>query len=71
MSELAELFCAADEGSALEGIAIKAALTLCSLVLQKLSHNSKEKHLMKCLERYPQLWGEGNLHELVLEGRTI
>ena len=26
---------------------------------------------MKCLERCMQLWGEGNLHELVLEGELF
>ena len=55
VSELARLFCAAGEKSALEGIAIKAALTLCSLVLQKPTRNSKEKHHVKCLERCLQL----------------
>jgi len=55
VSELARLFHAAGEKSALEGIAIKAALTLCSLVLQKPTRNSKEKHHVKCLERCLQL----------------
>jgi len=71
ISELSRLFRAAGEGSTLEGIAIKAALTLCSLTLQKPSRNSKEKHHVKCLERRLQLWAEGNLHELMLEGRAI
>ena len=51
-------------GLALEGITIKAAVTLCYLVLQKRSRNSKEKHHVHCLERCLQLWGESNLHEL-------
>jgi len=69
--ELARLFRAAGEGSVLEGIAIKAALTLCSLVLQKPSRTSKDKQHISCLERRLKLWSDGNLDELVLEGRTI
>ena len=69
--ELARLFRAAGEGSALEGIALKAAFTLCSLVLQKSSQSSKSKDHISCIERRLKLWMDGNLNDLVLEGRAI
>lgn len=53
------------------GIAVKVALTLWFLVLQKPSRSSKEKHLVKCLVRHLQLCRENNLLEIVLEGRAI
>ena len=69
--ELARLFRAAGEGSTLECIALKAAFTLCSLVLQKPSRSSKSKDHVSCIERRLNLWKDGNLNELVLEGRAI
>ena len=69
--ELARLFRAAGEGSALEGIALKAAFTLCSLALQKPSQSSKSKDHISCIERRLKLWMDGNLNDLVLEGRAI
>ena len=69
--ELARLFQAAEEGSSSESIALKAAFTLCSLVLQKPSRNSKNKDHISCLERRMNKWNDGHLNDLVLEGRTI
>ena len=69
--ELARLFRAAVEGCAVEGIALKAACTLCSLVLQKPSQSSKSKDHISCIERRLKLWMDGNLNDLVLEGRAI
>ena len=43
VSELTKLFRSVGEGSALESIALKAIFVVCILVLQKSSHNSKEK----------------------------
>ena len=69
--ELARLFRAAGEGSTLERIALKAVFMLCSLVLQKPSRTSKSKDHISCIERRLNLWMDGNLNELVLEGRAI
>ena len=69
--ELARLFQAAGEGSSLESNALKAAFTLCLLVLQKPSHNSKNKDHISCLERRMNKWNNSDLNDLVLEGRTI
>ena len=69
--ELARLFRAAGEGSALESIALKVAFTLCSLVLQKPSRTSKSKEHVSCIDLRSNLWKDGNLNELVLEGRAI
>ena len=66
--ELARLFRAAGKGSLLEGIALKAAFTLCSLVLQKPPRNSKNKDHISCLERRMNKWKDGDLNDLVLEG---
>ena len=69
--ELARLFQAAGEGSTLESIALKAAFTWCALVLQKPSRTSKNKDHVSCLEKRLKLWNDGNLNDLVLEGRAI
>lgn len=69
--EIARLFRAAGEGSSLESITLKAAFTLCSLVLQKPARNSKKKDHISCLERRLNKWKDGDLNDLVLEGRTI
>ena len=61
------LFRAAGEGSALESIALKAAFTLCSLVLQKPSRNFKGRNHTSCLEKRMKLWHDGDLNALVLE----
>ena len=54
--ELARLFRVAGEGSSSDSIALKAAFTLCSLVLQKPSKNSKRKDHILCLEKRLKLW---------------
>ena len=69
--ELARLFRAAGEGSVLEGVALMAAFTLCALVLQKPSHNSKSRDHILCLEKRMKLWLDSDLNALVLEGRAI
>ena len=71
MPELARLFRSAGEGSSLESIALKAAFTFCTLVTQKPTRTSKSKDHISCLERRMLLWSDGNLNELILEGRTI
>ena len=71
VSELTKLFRSVREGSALESIALKAVSVVCILVLQKPSRNSKEKDHIHHLERRLTLWRDGNLDELVCEGRVI
>ena len=69
--ELARLFRSAGEGSSLESIALKAAFTFCTLVTQKPTRTSNSKDHVSCLERRMLLWSDGNLNELILEGRAI
>ena len=71
VSELARLFKAYGEGSALESVALKAALAAPALLLQKPHAKSKTKDHISCLKRRLELWHKGELEELVLEGRTI
>ena len=56
VSELARLFNAVASGSALEGIALKAALTAPSLLLQEPSAKSKAKDHSDCLARRLEMW---------------
>ena len=69
--ELSRLYQAFVSTSALEGIALKAVIVLPILLLQKPSKASKAKEHATCLERRLRSWKEGNLNELLLEGRTI
>ena len=58
-------------GSALESVALKAALVLPILLLQKPSQKAKTGDLITCLERRMKIWHDGDLNELTLEGRAI
>ncbi len=69
--ELTRLFRAYAEGSALEGVALKAAMTMPALLLQKPSSKSKAKEHASHLERRLKLWSEGQLVNLLYEGRSI
>ena len=69
--ELSRLFRAYAEGSALESIALKAALTMCTLLLQKPSRTSKSKDHKYCVERRLASWSAGDLEDLLNEGMTI
>ena len=71
VSELSRLFCAYAEGTALESIALKAAMTSCALLLQKPNHSSKTKDHIACLERRMSSWKAGDIDELLSEGLTI
>ena len=71
VSELARLYKAFATGSALESIAMKAAAVLPILLLQKPSNNSKAKEQSTCLERRLRTWLDGDLDDLLLEGRTL
>lgn len=68
--ELSRLYSAYGSASALESVALKAAVVLPILVLQKPSRTFKTKqHIL--LERRLGLWSNGDLDELVREGRAI
>ena len=69
--ELARLFRAYGESSAMELVSLNAAMVLPSLMLQKPHPKSKAKdhisHLSRCLE----LWAKGDVDALMAECRTI
>ena len=69
--ELARLFKAFVESSALESIALKAATIMPVLLLQKPSKSSKAKDHIKRLQRRLTTWRDGNLPELMREGGMI
>ena len=51
--------------------AVKAAMTLPALLLQKPHSKSKTRDHISCLQRRLVLWKEGNIRELLKEGRLI
>ena len=57
--------------SPLKDIAFTAIHVMPSLLLQKPSKTSKAKDHLKALERRINLWMNGNIDELLLEGKTI
>ena len=69
--ELSRLFQAYAESSALEGVAMKSAMIMPALLLQKPHSRSKTKEHVKHLERRLQLWKDGNLNSLLDEGSAI
>ncbi len=69
--ELARLFRAFATGSALESVSLKAATVLPSLLLQKPRQKSKQQEHIACLEQRFKLWEDGDISELLSEGRTI
>ena len=71
VSELARLFRAFAEGSALELVALKAVSVACILLLQRPHSRSKPKDNSTCLTRRLKLWREGEFEELLAEGRAL
>ncbi len=69
--ELAKLFNAYGEGSALESVALTAAMILPVLLLQKPYPQSKAKDHVFCLKRRMKSWQSGDIDGLVREGRVI
>ena len=69
--ELSRLYSAFGSTSALDSVALKAAMVLPILLLQKPSRASKTKHHITHLERRLRWWLKGDLDELVREGRAI
>ena len=52
-------------------MALKAAMVLPPLLLQRPHHRSSNHNNKQCLERCLQLWHDGDLLQLLQEGRTI
>ena len=71
VSELSRLFNAYYPGSNLEGIALKAAMCLPILILQKPFFKSKSSDHVQCIERRLKFWLCGDLSALLEEGRSI
>ena len=71
VSELARLCRSYAESSALEPVALKAAMLMPLLLLQKPSASSKAKDHYKYLSRRLRTWHLGDLDSLVQEGRAI
>ena len=57
--------------SNLETIALKALMIMPGLLLQKTSLNSKSKENSETLKRRLSLWKNGQLDQLMFEGKTI
>ena len=58
-------------GTALESVALGAAMVMPQLLLQRPHGSSKLKEHISCLERRMKLWKEGKLDELVREVTAI
>lgn len=71
VSELARMYNAFGLKSSLELISLKAAVLLPILLLQKPAQRSKAKDHKAALERRLDTWKNGDLDDLLLEGRTI
>ena len=69
--ELSRLIRGYAERSAIECIALKAAMFLPQLLLQKPHLGSKAKDHVTCLERRMRLWKQGDIDSLIREGRTL
>ena len=71
VAELTRLFNAFALESDLEAIALKAAMTLPSLMLQKPHAKSKTHEHISCLWRRLTLWEKGDITNLLKEGRVL
>ena len=66
MRELSRLFQAFGDGSAMECVALKAAMVLPALLLQKPHAKSKAKEHSTHLEHRLNLWEKGDINSLVI-----
>ena len=57
--------------SLLQGVAFKAIMVMPNLLLQEPAKNSKSKDHLEALNRRLNLWKEGELTELLIEGDII
>ena len=71
VKEQARLFSAYSDGTPMVQVALKAAMLMPLLLLQKPHPTSKTKDHARCLERRMRVWSSGNIGELIREGKTI
>ena len=71
VTELAKLYDGYGSASAMESVALKAAMVLPPLLLQKPHRQSKSREHIKCLERRLLHWREGDIDALLDEGLAI
>ena len=71
VAEMARLFQSYADGSAMEGLAITAVMTMPALLLQKPHARSKAKDHVKCLKRRMLAWKQGDIAGLMRECRSI
>ena len=71
VKEVARLFRAFADSSALESVAMRAAMVMLVLLIQKPHQRSRQKEHTKHLERRLKLWSDGDIDALLNEGRTI
>ena len=71
IKETSRLIRAYADSSALEAVALKAAMVMPHLLLQKSHRTSKTKDHIAQLHRRLKTWTEGDINQLLLEGRTI
>ena len=71
VQEITRLLTAFSEKTALEGIAMKAAMIMPALLLQNPHQRSNSKQHSALLERRLKLWSQGDMESLLNEGRTI
>ena len=71
VKEITRLLRAYTEASVLESVALKAVMVMPHLLLQKSHHTSKAKDHVAQLERRLETWANGDLDQLLHEGRTI
>ena len=71
VQELARLFRAFADSSALESVAMRAAMVMLVLLIQKPHQRSRQKEHTKYLERRLKLWSDGDIDALLNESRTI
>ena len=71
VSELARLYQAYGSSSAMEPVSLKAVMVFPILMLQKPWKRLKSTHHIQCLGRRIKSWLEGNLEELLEEGRAL
>ena len=71
VQELSRLFCSYGENTALECIALKAAMLCWTLLLQKPHPTASSKDFINCLQHRLSLWKQGNIDDLLLEDHTV
>ena len=71
VQELAQMVSAYGDGGAFECVVIKAAMIMCSLLLQRPYHSVTSADLVKYLQCRMTLWKQGDIAELLCERRVI